>query len=78
MMGSASIPCIRHRPRADLENRWVTKVAVGTARRSRDILSWTLHDEHEPQSPTAVMTASQVATFSNSSGATPLTDSFRK
>jgi len=52
-------------------NSSVTMVAVGTPRFSSSMLSWTLHDVHEPQSaiPFTTTSHSRAAATSISSGA---------
>ncbi len=70
--GSSEIPKTPASVLASLTNGSEQMTAVGTPRRSSSIVSWTLHDVHEPQSPIAVMTQSASrASSSRTSSAAP-------
>ena len=53
-MGSPGKPKDFERVAAIPRNGWVQNVTVGIPRDSIVCESWTLHDEHDPQSPEAV------------------------
>ena len=57
--GNSLKPRVAASARASVMNSSVMSVAVETPRLSSSTASWTLHDVHEPQSPNALMTASQ-------------------
>ena len=58
-IGMPPMPKVRDSARPSGANSSLQITAVGMPLFSNSMVSWRLHDVHEPQSPTAVTTASQ-------------------